>query len=417
MALIVDGTPEIALALLAETARNMIFVVIIGHIFRQGQPGENLHRGLSPNVEGAVNIGIEIEKTVVVINTPRQIITQTARRAGDGDIVRMGEHGFLIQGIVIIGVSVIGVVPISIHGRRDGIAFAFTQAEIVHPSRRKRLALVDARGSRLVVIEIGLVKNFGIDIAVIHNIRDCRRLKDGDIAGVGDRKFFLGAGGVFGGDENHTEGSPGTVDGRSRRVLQDGHALDIVGVEHIRLPFHAVDEHQRASTAADGGGATDIEIRRLSGFAVLQVDVQVGNGALQHLRGVRHRPSGKNLFRYLVDRAGQVLFLDRAVTDDHRLLQKLRGGLQQDFLEAHPGFDGQQGAVIAQGSDFQLGTDRGGKGEVAIQVRDGAVGAAFDQHGCVQHGLARRGIQHLPLDLDPILRLQDSGQAQRHQSD
>ena len=112
----------------------MVRIVVIRHILRDSEPGEHLHRGLAPDVERTVFVRIEVEQSVVVVDTAGQIVAQAAHRPRRGKIMRMGENAFLVEGVVVVGVAVVDVSAVRVERRLTGIAVQFAEAEVVHPA-------------------------------------------------------------------------------------------------------------------------------------------------------------------------------------------------------------------------------------------------------------------------------------------
>ena len=306
----------------------MVRVVVVRHILGYGEPGEEFHRGLAADVERAVDVRIEIEQALVVVYTAGQIVAQTPDRPGSRKVVRVGEDGLFVENVVVICVAVIDIGTIGLDRRLAGIAVQLAETEVVHPAHGERLALVDAGRGCLVVVEVGFVEHPRIDIAVVDDVGDICRLEDGEVAVVSEGKLLLGVLRVFRGDEHHAEGGTGAVNGRRGRILEDGDALDVIGVEQGRIALGAVDEHQGAAAAADGCRTTDVVVRALARLAVFNVDVEVGDGTEEHLGGVGRRTASESLFRHLVDGASKVGFLHGAIGHHHDIVEKLRRRLE-----------------------------------------------------------------------------------------
>ena len=73
----------------------------------------------------------------------------------------------------------------------------------------------------------------------------------------------VGGSRAFGRDHNHTVGSTGSVEGVGGSILQDGHRLDVIGVDktEVAVKRHTIDNDKRLGTRGDGTDATDRNAR------------------------------------------------------------------------------------------------------------------------------------------------------------
>ena len=176
---------------------------------------------------------------------------------------------------------------------------------------------------------------------------------DGEHAVVAE--FGITRPAVLGGDEDHTVGTLGTVDGCSRSILEDFHAQNVGGVDGREWRYGAygtvsegvaesevgtalsadglyddtVDDIERFSLGVDGGGTADAGAGargtgslygRHTGCATLQRLVERGdNGTLEV--GLLQRGGS----------AGDVAALHRTVTDNNGLAQSIGVFFQRHF--------------------------------------------------------------------------------------
>ena len=304
-------------------------------------------------------------------------------------------NAVLIQHVIVVGIAVVNVFSgFFVHHHFIGNPILFAGPEVVQPDAGEFLRLVDARGLGILEVVPGVVEQAGIDISVVHDIRNGRGLHEGDVPRIGNGETLLVLVRILGGDEHYAVGGPGTVDGGRCRILQHGHAFYVVGVDEGGVSFHAVDEHQRAAAAADGGGAAHVVGGRPARFTVGEGDVQVGDAAHQHLCSAVRGTSFEDFGGHLVHGAGEVLFLHGAVAHHHHFVQEFGRHPQQDVHRFHSG-TGDEGVIgIAERAHHHLGACRNGDGEVAVQVRNGSDGGAFHHHGGANHLFSRFRILH-----------------------
>ena len=389
----VDGSPEVAGALLVGSTRDVVELVVEGDVLGNLEPGADVGAHLGAEVEGVVFVRTQLEEAVVPVETSRDIVAENLAAAADGDVVGVGKSVFLVEEIVVVGVAVVDVLAVGAELGRALVAGQLTLAEVLEPGQRKGLHLVH----RVMMLAgdgiVGLVEQAGIDITVRDNIGNGGRIHYGDAAGVID--LGLGAGvGVLGRDDDHAVGSPGSVDRGRGGVLEDGDALDVVGVEGRGVAFNTVDEDEGRTAGADGGGAADVVVRGAARLTIDELDVEVGDDALEHLGRVGDRASFEDLGADLVDRARKVLLLDGAVAHDNDFLQELGRGLKHN-LEILDVLRGDHCVVFeADGTGDESGACRDGEGEVAVETGHGTLGRAFNQDGGAYQRLPRRGLDH-----------------------
>ena len=122
---------------------------------------------------------------------------------------------------------------------------------------------------RAISLQVGieLVAEGHIIIGRGHEVRPRRVVGDAVPAVVIDAELaFLAA---LGGDEDDARRTLRTVNGRRRGVLQDGDALDVIGVELDERALDAVHQHQRRTAVQRQGAADgDAVVLRLDRTAV-----------------------------------------------------------------------------------------------------------------------------------------------------
>ena len=182
------------------------------------------------------------------------------------------------------------------------------------------------------------------------------------------------------GDENHTERSAGTIDGGSRRILEDRDALDVLRVEHRQAALHAVDENEgiAAGAGADGAGAAHGDALLLVELTAPArvVDVQAGDDALEGEHGVGHRTGLDVLGGRHADGAGEVDLLLGTETDDDDLIEERRIFVQGN---GHVGSSIDPLGDISDAGYLQGRAGSDAEFEVAVDVgHDAGGGAGYD---------------------------------------
>ena len=387
--LVVERTPQHAAALLRITHRLTVVVVRIVEVIADLQPFEHLRGDLRTEVHRAVGVGREVEQAVVVVQTPRKVVADLAVRTADRDVVRLGDHRILVKCVVVVRIAVVDILAVGFDRRFELVAREFALAEGVEPRTRKVLRVVEARRLVEAVVVPCVVEEARIDVTVVHDVGNGRGLLDGDVARVVDRELVGEFARVLGGDEHHAVGCARTVDGGRSCVLEHRDRLDVVGVEHRGVALDAVDQHQSRSARADRRLAADVVRRRAVGLAVGQRNIEVGHGALQHLRDVGHGTVLQKFRGDLVDGARQVGLLLRAVAHDHHLVDE-RGVLLQLHGDERTVADRDFGSGVAQRRDLQHGAvSQTLERERAVGPGTHAAGGSLDDHRGPDNGLAR----------------------------
>ena len=306
--------------------RVVIFVVAVVQVVGDLQPGEYLVSHLRPEVVGVVAVRLlgAVEQSVIVMVTAGEIVVELAVASGQGKVVVGAEDGVLVEGPEVVDAfRIVDVTALAADGTVGDhgaeIAGLMPSLVFLEPGEGELLRLVDTGRKRAFVIgAVGFVEVVRPDITVGDDIGNVLGRLDGEVGGVSHLGLALL--GFLRGDEHDAVRGTGSVDGRCGGVLQDRDGLDIVRVEHRRVALDTVDEDQGAA-AVDGTGTTDVEVGGASGLTVGQGDVEVGDGAFQHLGDVGGGASFEHFAGDLLDGTGQVDLLGRTVTDHDGLVQ------------------------------------------------------------------------------------------------
>ena len=380
VAFIRDVAPDVAARFALRLGHHVLAPGDVG-VGRDLEPGRDLVAHLHAAVVHPVGVGVHltVEQTVVVVQTGGHVVVELVVRAGHGDVVRLGEREVLVQDVVVVRARVV-VEPAS--GRADGavghqglvVAGRGPLAVFLQPGGGELHRLVDRGRVAALVVVPGVIEVLRPDITVGDDVRHRGRGLEGEVRLVIDRRRPLLR--VLGRDEHDAVRGAGTVDGRGRGVLEDGHALDVVRVQEARVAFDTVDQDQRAAALADGGLTADVEGRGGIRTAVGELEVQVRDAALQHLRQVRVRTSVEGVRTHLVHGAGEVRLLLRSVTDHHRFIQHLGVGIEDD-VDPHAALDRDGDRLEADALEGQVGIGRNGDGVVAVHVGSHSVRRSF----------------------------------------
>ncbi len=99
-------------------------------------------------------------------------------------------------------------------------------------------------------------------IVAVHALAQARKAGYGQVAGVAELRptYFT----PFGGNQQYAVGTPDTVNGRSRRIFQDGQVLDLVGVDVVVVAdLDAVDQNERIGGPGKRADPPDAQRRRV----------------------------------------------------------------------------------------------------------------------------------------------------------
>ena len=246
--------------------------------------------------------------------------------------------------------------------------------------------------------------NLGHERAVFigrHRIQAVGIVAYAEVADIGDLGI-LGNGALLGGDDDNTIGSAGSVDGGRGGVLQDGEALDVVGVDGGQRVGHtltavgsqrnAVDNHQRVVGGVQGSGTTHAEGGAGTRTTVAGNHLQAGHLTLEHILG---RDDGAAVDFFRLDGGhgtGHIVFLYRAVADHNHLIQEMGILFEGNGGRNAFGRKGLGGVTDAGYLNHCIGAGNG-DGVVAVQAGGRTVGRPLFQdrgsddrtHGVYHH--------------------------------
>ena len=206
----------------------------------------------------------------------------------------------------------------------------------------------------------------------------------------GEAYLRLAAFSFLGGDDDDAVGCTRTVDGSRRGILEDGHRLDVLRVNHrqgvgsagVALVGHghAVDHDKRVVGGGKRGAAADADVGVACGVTSVGRYRHTRAGAYKEvLCGCRY--AGLHIVgSHDRHRSGGVRFFYRTVSD-HHCLGEHGGVLFHHDVEMSLTVDRHFHRVVAHVAYHEGGVRGHRDGEVAVNVCRGSVGGAFFHHG------------------------------------
>ena len=337
----------------------------MGHVDGRLEGQRQVLRKLRSEVGGqtvaVVVTGVGPVDGVLVGVVGTQVVLGLLVTAADGEVVHLAEgvvlHDGVIPGELLVTGIVVAIVGDQLFGVTRGIALLVTAHFVVHlhPGR-----------------DVGLLGESGRDAE-----GERGRVVDGRSADLA----------LLRGHEDDTVLGAQTVDGCGS-VLEDGDALDVLGVEFgeggggavvvlrpapvLTLAGAAgdtVDDHERGAVATKAEGI--VEPADCTGFLTDHKarDLTLEGGGQVGLLG-----RGDVLGLDVGDGRGQGRFLLRTVTDHDGLFQFGSFLLKRDVHRGGSDFDLQ--GLISDGGYGQVCTHRHGEGVITVEIRGGAVRGA-----------------------------------------
>ena len=217
----------------------------------------------------------------------------------------------------------------------------------------------------------------------------------GEVDELGDRLHGgVGRGGhrglsgrtALGGHEDDTVRAADTEHGRSRCVLEDGDALDFVGIQLGERTFDAVHEDQRFR-AVQGSDAADADDRFVSTRHGGRLDGgHTGEISLEGVRHVRDRGLHQAFAAHRGNRTGNGHLLLLAIRDDHGLVQRGSVGQQGDGEGRTCHLD--RLCRVSDTRNLERGATGNGQREITVQVGDRSVRGPLYDHAGADHPLS-----------------------------
>ena len=371
-----DGTFVILI-----TAVGVVFAAIgdVGRIF---EPIFDLGGELGTGGEILIGIVRHLEHTFLMEVTGGSIVGNLLGTAADGDIVLGLGTDATVQEAVPVEVAVIHIVAVVRHfgpwtGRVLGLVIATLQQFLQTPVL---LGVVPDRTYTVGGVVHKLVDQHDVVITRRNEIGGRRVGLPTHTAAVGDRGIVATLA-LLGRNQDNARGGLGAVDGAAGRILQDGHRLDVVGVDLAELHFHSIGQHERTA-AVQGDRTTYVEVVTTFRRAGTEGNVHRRVGTLQRVGGRDDRTRIDFLAADDGDGAGEAGFLLGTVTHDHHLVQRGCGSAHRKGVRL--GLVAGKGNVLVLKTDVGYGQIEGEMGlienETAVHIGESTVlGARNEQ--------------------------------------
>ena len=253
------------------------------------------------------------------------------------------------------------------------------------------------------------------ELVAVQHVNSLLFGRDADVAGVGDHRA-LALDTLLSGDDDDAVRAAGTVDGRSRGILENREGLDILRIDHREGVGKALDarvvhgetvnDDERVVRSVERRAATDAYCGAAARSTTLAGHVDAGYLASDHVLSI-----GYQTFIFLIglngrDRACEVVLAGDAVAYDHHIFKLLRVALERD----RHSFSGRNlnGRVTDEREDKRLPI-LGFDGEIAIEVGDGSERGTFNHDGNTRDRLLVGSIDNLTVGLKALSRDRDRG--------
>ena len=207
--------------------------------------------------------------------------------------------------------------------------------------------------------------------------------------------------------------APGTVNGRSRTVLEDVDGLDVGGIDvgHV-ASGHPVNHVERACAGLPGGDAADLDVGLVVGIADgAVVHIHAGHLALEEHPGVQRGDVVEVFGRHMGNGGSHLLAGQAAITDDHDFIQRGHGRFQHD-ADILLALEAKHLVLKADGREDNILSLFHGERKLAVQVRDGSFRRTGHGDGSSDDGLAVT-VHHDAAET--VLRQRDKRQQQKGQ--
>ena len=332
----------------------------------------------------------ELVHADIVVQAGGVLFLVAAQVEGVG--LAVGEHGAALDDLVSVGnaQAVLGLrspfvdaerIPVR---NRIGVRVEGVVGVVVVDERLLILEIVVA-GGVAGIVPLGFVLEFH-EAGGADHIRMARTRHHGIAAVVIHAQVaFLGP---FGGDEDDTGCSTGTVDGGGGRILQHGNALDGIGI-HIAHAAHRnpVNHHERGGVV-DGGDTADTDGGAGARKAAGTGNFHAGHRSLDSLGDAHALHVGHFGTVHVGHGTGEVFLLYGTVTDHHDFIQDRSVFLEGEINHGTSAHGGRFRGISHEGN-FEDGVGRRyGQHILAVDVGDGTVGGALLHDASPDDGLS-----------------------------
>ena len=167
------------------------------------------------------------------------------------------------------------------------------------------------------------------DVVGVHKLEFLAPLRERGIAIITDLNGCVALTALCG-NQNHTVGTTGTIDGGCRGILQHVDRGDVLWCYRIQATLNTIYQNQRSQTTYQCGDTTQSDRRACLRVTAGVDHRQTGNLAFHEFCGVADLTSVEVLGLHGSHGRGDVAFALCAVTDDHHFVEQC-----VVFLECH----------------------------------------------------------------------------------
>ena len=269
---------------------------------------------------------------------------------------------------------------------RDGVHLVSEAADVLVAGDDAVDRDVRSLGGHPFLVTIVIVEREGVCLIVSGNARDVVVLLQGlDIDALFDVDGHHGIVGLaaLGGDDDDTVGATGAVERIGGSVLEDGHALDISGIDAAdgAVIRHAVDDIQRVLAGIQGAEATDADGRSGPRSAGGLSQLDAGDLARKGGRDGAHLCLGEFFRFHDFRRSGEGLLGGRTESDDDGLVQH-RGVLGENHVDRAPAVHRDLLLHESDGGENQSGIGGDADGVLSVDIGGGTLLGAIHDNGC-----------------------------------
>ena len=346
-----------------------------------------------------------VDDTAIVQVADGAVVVEAVRRAAGADVVLLADR--IVESLLVPVVRLIVVLAVGITQRCARVDLEVGTDELLSLGHGEDLV---AQTAVLVVeqdpvgVGVGLGHGVtGVDVLVVPHLVEGLVV----LGGIGDHVVLRDQAGVdavasvethlglaaltlLGGDEDHTVCTTVTVDGGCGSILQDGHRLDIVGVDvgDGSLVRGAVHDDERGGAGAHGTDTADADGRGAAGRVTagrddLHARGRTGQGA-RHLGG---QFLGDGLAADNRRGAREGALGSRTIRDDDGLVEHLAVRIEgNDHLR--PSADLDALGDVAHSREIERSVGRCVDGKSTVYVSGDTCHRAFDHDGSKRNTFA-----------------------------
>ena len=216
---------------------------------------------------------------------------------------------------------------------------------------------------------------------------------DTDIGLEGDLGATLAT--ALGGDDDDAVRTAGTIERTGGSVLDDGHRLDVVGVEGVdrAVVRHAVNDIERGGGSVDGTVTADDHGSARTRLTGTGSGLDTGGHTVEGLGDVGDGPLFDLLGLDRLGRSREGLFLRRTISDDEHVGKHFRIGLECDGNHPVSGsVDDYLFSLVADGGEHEGASARNFDRVVAFEIGDSTRPGSFQHDRCSRQRLIGNGI-------------------------